>query len=122
MPNRSKKLCYKSGCRELTTRQYCEKHEIEVKQRNEWQRGNSAERGYDHKWRKARKGYLLLNPYCVECKKNGDYEPSTVVDHIEPHKGDQELFWNRKNWQALCASCHSIKTAKEDGGYGNYRK
>ncbi|WP_309242099.1 HNH endonuclease [Paenibacillus sp. S150] len=36
-----------------------------------------------------------------------------------PHKGDMELFWNEANWQPLCASCHGIKTAKEDGGYGN---
>ncbi|ELK38933.1 HNH endonuclease, partial [Brevibacillus agri BAB-2500] len=44
---------------------------------------------------------------------------ATVVDHIVPHKGDMRKFWDRMNWQALCASCHSKKTAKEDGGFGN---
>jgi 5-methylcytosine-specific restriction protein A len=29
------------------------------------------------------------------------------------------LFWNRSNWQSLCHSCHSRKTASEDGGWGN---
>ncbi|WP_353056028.1 hypothetical protein [Mesobacillus subterraneus] len=28
------------------------------------------------------------------------------------------LFWNVHNWQSLCASCHSSKTVKEDGGFG----
>jgi 5-methylcytosine-specific restriction endonuclease McrA len=40
------------------------------------------------------------------------------VDHIEPHRGDQRTFWNPLKWQLLCASCHSIKTASEDGGFG----
>ncbi|WP_085981300.1 MULTISPECIES: HNH endonuclease signature motif containing protein [unclassified Paenibacillus] len=47
----------------------------------------------------------------------GKLEPATVVDHITPHKGDMGLFWDQGNWQPLCATCHSIKTAKEDGGF-----
>ena len=30
-----------------------------------------------------------------------------------------ELFWDSSNWQGLCAKCHGIKTASEDGGFGN---
>jgi 5-methylcytosine-specific restriction endonuclease McrA len=30
-----------------------------------------------------------------------------VVDHIQPHRGDQRLFWDRRNWQPLCRTCHS---------------
>jgi len=41
--------------------------------------------------------------------------PATVVDHIEPHKGDEELFYDINNLQSLCKSCHDRKTAKEDG-------
>ncbi len=44
--------------------------------------------------------------------------PATVVDHIRPHKGNQELFWDVTNWGALCKRCHDIKTVKEDGGFG----
>ena len=36
------------------------------------------------------------------------------VDHIIPHRGDQKLFWDRNNWQALCKPCHDRKTGKED--------
>ena len=45
-------------------------------------------------------------------------EPSNVVDHIVPHRGDQELFWDvANNWQALCRQCHSsIKQAWEKSG------
>ncbi|WP_232338165.1 MULTISPECIES: HNH endonuclease [Bordetella] len=31
----------------------------------------------------------------------------------------QRLFWDTSNWQGLCWSCHSIKTAREDGGFGH---
>jgi predicted kinase len=41
-----------------------------------------------------------------------------VVDHIIPHKGDYELFWDEGNWQTLCKRCHDVKTATEDGGFG----
>jgi len=41
---------------------------------------------------------------------------ATVVDHITPHKGDNDLFWDRANWQSLCESCHNRKTAAEDMG------
>jgi 5-methylcytosine-specific restriction protein A len=29
------------------------------------------------------------------------------------------LFWDQSNWQPLCHTCHSKKTAREDGGFGN---
>ena len=38
---------------------------------------------------------------------------ATVADHIIPHKGNLELFWDEGNLQALCKSCHDRKTAKE---------
>nr|DAE96978.1 MAG TPA: HNH endonuclease [Caudoviricetes sp.] len=51
----------------------------------------------------------------------GEIVPATEVDHIIPHRGDQKLFWDMSNWQALCHNCHSAKTAREDGGFGNKR-
>jgi len=35
-----------------------------------------------------------------------------IVDHIIPHKGDMDLFWNKANWQSLCERHHNIKSAK----------
>ena len=45
--------------------------------------------------------------------------PATVVDHIIPHKGDMDIFWDEDNWQPLCKRCHDQKTATENGGFGN---
>ena len=73
-------------------------------------RGGAAERGYDGRWRKARSAFLQRNPLCVECMRKGVLTPATVVDHIIPHRGDKELFWNEENWQPLCKSCHDRKT------------
>lgn len=45
-----------------------------------------------------------------------------VTDHIIPHRGGIDLFWNRDNWQSLCKRCHDRKTAMEDGGFGRRLK
>jgi len=73
-------------------------------------RGGAESRGYDGRWRKARASFLQRNPLCAECMRNGRITPATVVDHVIPHRGDEKLFWDESNWQALCASCHNHKT------------
>ena len=87
---------------------FCEEH------RKEWShdalRGGAAARGYDARWREARKLFLRLHPLCVECLRENKLTPATVVDHIIPHRGDKELFWNQENWQPLCKDCHDRKT------------
>lgn len=74
---------------------------------------SAAKRGYGYKWRLSREQFLKLNPICVMCKDENRVNTATVVDHITPHKGDKELFWDRENWQALCESHHNAKSAKE---------
>ena len=69
---------------------------------------------YDGRWRKARMLFLEAHPLCAECLKSGRYVKATVVDHIIPHRGDQKLFWDQSNWQALCKPCHDHKTMTED--------
>lgn len=56
------------------------------------------------------------HPLCAECLKSDTFTPATIVDHIIPHKGDMNLFWDKSNWQALCGHHHAVKTATEDGG------
>ncbi len=73
-------------------------------------RGGADARGYDARWRIARKRYLSQHPLCVECLKENKLTPATVVDHIVPHRGDQKLFWDESNWQPLCKDCHDRKT------------
>ena len=77
-------------------------------QSGSWRAGKtSAERGYGYKWQQARAGYLRSHPLCVMCQADGVIEPATVVDHIVPHEGDQALFWDKRNWQSLCATHHN---------------
>jgi 5-methylcytosine-specific restriction protein A len=90
----------------------------ESSQAYDLQRGSAASRGYDAKWRKARDVYLRNNPLCVECLSGGRAVSAVVVDHIKPHRGNLEMFWDEGNWQSLCVLHHNSKTAREDGGFG----
>lgn len=86
-------------------------------------RGSAHSRGYGRKWQAARLGYLQKHPLCVHCLARGHVVAATDVDHIKPHGGDPVLFWDfENNVQSLCHPCHSLKTATEDGGFGNSRK
>jgi 5-methylcytosine-specific restriction protein A len=118
MPTKPKSPCNYPGCPELTLERYCKAHQKKTDRAYDKQRGTAAQRGYDHRWRKARRMYLARHPLCVECEKQGVYVPATEVDHITAHKGDRDLFWDSDNWQGLCKRCHSAKTAKEDGRWG----
>lgn len=72
--------------------------------------GSSTARGYGYRWQKARARYLAAHPLCVECRKVGSVVVATVVDHITPHRGDADLFWDESNWQPLCKPHHDLKT------------
>jgi 5-methylcytosine-specific restriction protein A len=80
-------------------------------------RKTASARGYGRRWQKARLTYLANHPLCCQCERRGLVVASTVVDHVTPHHGDQQLFWDSSNWQALCSTCHdSWKKALEQGG------
>lgn len=79
---------------------------------------SASKRGYGHKWRKARNLFLMEHPLCCFCDKKGEVVEASVVDHIVPHKGNDKLFWDVNNWQALCKTCHqSTKQFIENRGY-----
>ncbi len=120
MPRRPRKPCGQPGCGQLVEagQGYCPAHKREKQKRVDSERGTAHERGYTYQWSKARKRYLAANPICVECERQGILTAATEVDHIEPHKGDYDLFWDESNFQSLCKHCHSSKTAREDGGWG----
>ncbi len=77
----------------------------------------AAQRGYGSKWQRYREGWLRKHPLCGDringssrehsaCVRDARSTPGTVVDHIEDHRGDEQLFWNPSNHQTLCAHCH----------------
>ena len=88
--------------------------------RVERDRLNSSQRGYGWKWQKTSAARLVKHPWCVDpYRVHVLPEPATLTDHITPHRGNMKLFWEPTNWQSLCDSCHSRKTAEEDGGFGH---
>lgn len=122
MPVKSKRPCTYPGCGVLTMSGRCEAHkhvERERKQQYDKSRGSAHSRGYTSKWTQYSKDYRSRHPLCVECEKHGRLILADVVDHIIPHRGDMALFWDKSNHQGLCKRCHDIKTAAEDGGFGN---
>ena len=111
MPIAAKKPCAQMGCRVLVTSAQgrCDAHRRQARREFDSSRGSASERGYNHRWAKARATYLRSHPLCVMCRERGRLVPATVVDHIKAHKGDQDLFWDVEgNWQSLCAPCHNI--------------
>jgi 5-methylcytosine-specific restriction protein A len=99
----------------------CITHMQAQRKRENEQRDKATAALYGSAWRKARAMFLRANPLCNACRERSLVVPATVVDHIEPHKGDVALFWTRANWQSLCKPCHDRKTANEDGGFGRMR-
>ena len=85
-------------------------------------RGTARQRGYDSRWDKARRTHLAQYPWCQACAKAGRRAQAIIVDHIIPHRGVASLFWDRRNWQSLCSSCHSgDKQKAEKSGRSHYR-
>lgn len=52
------------------------------------------------------------------CRSAGRLTAASVVDHIRPHRGDAELFFDPENWQSLCKPCHdgTKQSGEKSGG------
>lgn len=112
MPTQPAKPCAHPGCRVLVTgRPRCDAHTSQQRREEDQRRDPTVRRLYNNaRWRSASRAYLACNPICARCGGLAE-----VVDHIVPHRGDYESFWNAGgNWQGLCKRCHDRKTATED--------
>lgn len=106
--------CKTVGCSELVKDTYCDTHKrLSYKQQRE-DRPSWVSMYKTKRWIDNRLQYLINNPLCVRCGKDGRLTPANTVDHIVDHKGHYDLFWDTNNWQSLCARCHSSKTATEN--------
>lgn len=66
----------------------------------------------DRRWRAERAVWLSEHPLCAECERHGRVTQASVVDHVRPHRGDMDLFWDQSNWASMCAPCHNAKTRR----------
>ncbi|HEJ9437559.1 TPA: HNH endonuclease [Proteus mirabilis] len=115
MPWQPLKRCSYQGCNKRVKSGRCDEHKREARRQQDSKRGSRRERGYTPTWDKYRLHYLKLNPLCVHCLKNDVYTPATIVDHIIPIDGGNDvLFWPDWNHQSLCHGCHNTKTFKHD--------
>jgi 5-methylcytosine-specific restriction protein A len=80
-------------------------------------RVSAAKRGYGRRWAKLRLLFLRSNPLCAECQAQGRIASACQVDHVlAREKGGTD---DEGNLRALCHSCHSKKTYREDSpGFG----
>ena len=72
-------------------------------------------------WKKFSKAFLLANPLCVMCLGNKKFTASQHTDHIRGYTNRAEFF-DPSNCQALCISCHSMKTHTAGGDDWKRRK
>ena len=68
------------------------------------------------RWLKLRQSVLDDEPLCRYCIEDEVVEEATVVDHIKPHRGDLDLFWDVTNLQSLCSTCHDGRKQREELG------
>jgi len=69
------------------------------------------------RWRKLRQAQLLSEPLCRMHREQGRFVTASVVDHVEPHKGDMDLFWGGP-FQSLCERCHNSHKQRQERGGG----
>jgi len=125
------KLCGYPGCNALVQENnyYCPTHKAMADQKKkeiykDTQRKSSSKYHSLYNstlWRQTSKEFLKKYPNCFICGAK-----ATIADHITPHRGNIELFYNTDNLQPMCWKCHSKKTliendffSKGDGGSKN---
>lgn len=66
------------------------------------------------RWQKLRWSVLVRDGFqCRRCKRIDGDTSRLVCDHVEPHRGDETLFWSGP-FQTLCKPCHdSVKQSEE---------
>jgi 5-methylcytosine-specific restriction protein A len=114
MPNKSKHPCNYSGCPAITSSRFCPEHErIQKNKEAEYDqaRDQTEARQWLHssRWRKASKAFLDEHPLCAKCLRQGRDTAGYLVDHIKPHEGNYDLFWDQDNWQSMCNPHHEEK-------------
>lgn len=113
MASRPYRVCAEPGCSVVSPEARCPAHQrTQRQQQRRFQTGQTAYNSV--RWVRETQRFKALHPHCV----NAGQDPrctllTDVTDHKVPHRGDPVLFWDETNWQPMCATCHSRKTALE---------
>ncbi|MCL2072143.1 MAG: HNH endonuclease [Oscillospiraceae bacterium] len=102
MPHKSRPHCAIPRCPNYAVigSAYCVEHRRERSRRDP-----SYRKLYNRKWEKISKLYLLKNPLCAECQRNGRLTPATETHHVKPLSAGGTHA--ESNLMGLCKSCHS---------------
>lgn len=112
------KVCGKPGCGRTCEegKSFCRFHkDLEGKRKVFTRRGKSSEWHHLYatsRWKKMSRDFLKKYTVCFVCGRK-----SEIADHIVPHRGNLELFFNEENLQPMCWKCHSRKTFKENNNF-----
>src|SRR4051812_35534148 len=98
------RLCAEAGCGELVYyRGRCREHASAQNRPSNYSHVYSTKR-----WRLLRRKVIVEHPICQSCGN----AISTVGDHVLPLDSGGAPY-DRENVQALCVSCHGVKTRRE---------
>jgi 5-methylcytosine-specific restriction protein A len=117
MPSKPLRPCGHPGCPALVQVGKCPEHSKDNRQYDK-RRGSSTERGYGARHQRIREVVRREEPLCRECLSNNITTASSEMDHIDGNS----MNTRRDNLQMLCKTCHSRKTIREQGGFGNGRR
>jgi 5-methylcytosine-specific restriction endonuclease McrA len=74
-------------------------------------------------WHRLRWHVLVRDHFtCRMCQRVEPNSRALVADHIRPHRGDADLFWDEGNLQCMCAACHNSAKQKEERAGGAYSR
>lgn len=69
------------------------------------------------RWRQLRWQTLARDLFtCRMCGRTEGDASRLVCDHVQPHRGDEALFFDPANLQCLCKACHDGAKQREEQG------
>jgi 5-methylcytosine-specific restriction enzyme A len=74
----------------------------------------TAERGYDHEWRKLSESKRKLDPLCEECERKGFSTAAESVHHVVPIRLAPHLRLVWSNLMSVCNECHELLEANQN--------
>jgi 5-methylcytosine-specific restriction endonuclease McrA len=90
-------------------------YERERRQAKPWRNWYASRR-----WKRRAADQLEREPLCRMHKAKGKAVAATVADHVVPHRGDPDLFWDGE-LQSLCGHCHSSAKQRQERAEGRRR-